>query len=254
MHCLDALSWFPDLHRRFKAKLRLFCFPYAGSGVAVFHNWAIHFPESIAVCPIQLPGRGARFLEPPIEQFPFLVKTIIDVIKPYLGTPFVFFGHSLGSLFAFEIAHQLRLEHLPSPVHFIASGCAAPSMIKQRALSKLSDQELINELRLLNGTSNEILENEEFMALALPGLRADFALYESYNYKPRKPLEYPFTVFGGTEDHGIDREQLESWSQETRNLFSLHQLPGDHFFLHSEEGMLLKLIMQELDPLINKIA
>ncbi len=251
----DSSTWFPTIRCKSSARLRLFCFPYAGGNSAAFRSWPQYFPESVEICPVQLPGRGARFLESPIKKFPLLIDAIVNVIKPFLDEPFAFFGHSLGSLIAFEITHQLGSDFSLQPIHLIVSGCSAPSHITQRQiLSKLSDRELVDELRQLNGTPSELLNNKELMAMVLPGLRADFALYESYRYKPRRPLECPLTVFGGTEDRTVDSTQLELWSEETKDLFSLYQLPGNHFFLHNEEATVLMLILQKLKTLIHKVA
>lgn len=239
--------WFPTVRYRPSTRFRIFCFPYAGGGSSVFRTWGKYFPESVEVCPIQLPGRSARFFESPIIQFSSLVKAIVKEVMPFLDKPFAFFGHSLGGLIAFEITHQLRSNYSIQTDHLIISGCAAPCCNpKRRALSNLPDQELISELRLLNGTPNELLDSEEFMALSLPSLRADFALYESYQYRPRVPLECPLTVFGGTEDREVDWWQLELWKNETEGMFSLYQLPGDHFFLHKEEITVLKFILKNL--------
>lgn len=199
------------------------------------------------VCPIQLPGRSVRFLESPFEQFSSLTETVIRQMTPLLDKPFAFFGHSLGGLIAFEIAHQLRSDYAIQPDHLIISGCAGPSCKARRnALSNLPDKELINELRQLNGTPDELLESEEFMALSLPVLRADFALYESYLHKSRMPLECPLTVLGGMEDREAAWWQLELWKNETAGMFSSYQLPGDHFFLHEQEATVLRLIRNKL--------
>ncbi len=251
---LDFSAWFPTLSYRSKSTLRLFCLPYAGGSAMLFRTWTKYLPQEIEVCPIQLPGRGGRILEPSIKQFPSLINEISKAIIPYLDRCFVFFGHSLGSLIAFEVAHQLRYEHVMQPAHLIFSGCAAPCSITQKkTLSTLSDEEIIHELRQLNGTPNELLANKELMTLSLPSVRADFALYESYNHCVRKPFQCPVTVFGGAEDREVDLHQLESWNQETSGPFALYRLPGDHFFLHSEEQRLLKLILQRLNPLLAEL-
>lgn len=254
-HCLSSSPWFPGACHRSTARLRLFCLPYAGGSASIFRTWAAHLPETVDVCPVQLPGRGARLQEAPFEQFSSLVGAVATAIAPYLDMPFAFFGHSLGGLVAFEIIHRIRVEHLRLPVHLIVSGCTAPRLgIRRRVLSTQPEQELVKELRYLNGTPSTLLENGEFLALTLPSLRADFALYESYRYTPRAPLECPITGFGGMQDREADRQQLEPWGEETRSEFSLHLLRGDHFFLHSAETTLLALITRHLYPLVRRVA
>ncbi len=254
-HNASLSPWLPNLNLDSKIKLRFFCIPYAGGSTSIFRNWAAHLPEKIDLCPIQLPGRGARINETPFKNFPNLIDAIVKAITPYLDTPFVFFGHSLGGLIAFEICHQLRLERLSLPIHLIISGCTAPNLrIERRTLSTLPKFAFLNELSRLNGTPKELLKNDELMELMLPSLRADFALYESYRYKQRDLLECPITVFGGDNDQEVSLQQLNAWQDETQNSFSIYQLTGDHFFLHHKDNELLTLILQQLSSLSYKAA
>ena len=110
------------------AKMRLFCFPYAGGGALVFRDWQDYLPDYIQVCPIEIPGRGSRLMETPFEDTTSLIKTIAPVIKPYLDLPFAFFGHSLGALISFELACFLQQEYNKVPVHLIVSGRQAPTI------------------------------------------------------------------------------------------------------------------------------
>ena len=36
-----------------------------------------------------------------------LIRTLADVLRPALGEPFAFFGHSVGALISFELAREL---------------------------------------------------------------------------------------------------------------------------------------------------
>lgn len=122
-------------------------------------------------------------------------------------------------------------------------------------MSTLPESAFIDELRRLNGTPEEILNNHELMMLLLPVLRADFSLFESYRYRSHPQLlRCPITVFGGLEDSDIELEQLRPWKDETYSRFALHVLPGDHFFLHQSETELLTLVMQQLRSFIHEAA
>ena len=45
------------------ARLRLFCFPFAGGSAGSFMPWFTQLAPHVQLCAIQLPGRGARFGE-----------------------------------------------------------------------------------------------------------------------------------------------------------------------------------------------
>jgi medium-chain acyl-[acyl-carrier-protein] hydrolase len=90
------------------AKVDLFCFPYAGGSPAMFQPWKAALPSTIYIIGVQWPGRGAEVGVPPFRRVTPLVKEIAEMVLPELRRPFVFFGHSLGSLIAFELARELR--------------------------------------------------------------------------------------------------------------------------------------------------
>jgi len=187
-------------------------------------------------------------MEKPFTSLIDLSKSLAEAIAPYLDKPFVFFGHSMGSMISFELARQLRRRGL-EPVHLFASGCHAPQIPDTTVLHDLPQSELIKELNRLNGTPKEILENTELLSLILPTLRADCKMTETYVYAPELPLNCPITVFGGLLDPIAPRAELEGWSEQTTSTFTIRMLDGDHFFLHSAQLVLLSILSKELHRL-----
>jgi medium-chain acyl-[acyl-carrier-protein] hydrolase len=230
------------------AELRLFCFPYAGGGALTFRSWAFsEIIPKIEICPIELPGRGMRMKERPFTQMSSLVQAIAPSLLPYLDKPFALFGHSMGGLLSFELARLLRRDYGCSPAHLFVSGRRAPQVpAPDPSIHTLPNSEFLAELRRLNGTPEEVLQNEELMQLLLPTLRADFAVLETYVYTPQSPLNCPITVFGGLQDPEVCCETLEAWREQTRAVFSLQMFPGDHFFLHTAQSLLLQSLNQVL--------
>lgn len=229
-----------------QASLRLFCFPYAGGGASIFRKWPQCLPVAIEVCSLQLPGRETRMKEPPFTRLTPLVQAITQVLLPHLDRRFAFFGHSMGALVSFEVARQLRRQYGLSPVHLFVSGAGAPHTHQPSPpIHDLPEPEFIEELRRLNGTPEEVLEYAELMQLMLPILRADFAVYETYAYSNEPPFDFPISVFGGLQDK-VTRDRLEAWRDQTSASFSLEMLPGNHFFLHTAQLLLLQNISQKL--------
>jgi len=87
--------------------------------------------------------------------------------------------------------------------------------------------------------------------LIIPTLRADFELCETYEHLTRAPLKCSITALGGLYDEDVPRERLEPWQEHTSASFSLRMLPGDHFFLHSAESMLLQILTLELQAVLS---
>ena len=244
---LSSSKWLVPTRPNPAASLRLFCFPYAGGSSFVFREWAEQLPDWIEVCPVQLPGRGRRLNEEPFVRFAPLMKELTRTILPWLDKPFVLFGHSLGSVIAFELAQQLTREFELEPLHLFVAGRHAPHLPDtQPASHHLPDDQFKEELRRLNGTAPEILEHPELFQFVLPLLRADFELCYSYEYREREPLPCPITAFGGMADSFVSRDQLTAWREHTRSEFSVKMLPGDHFFIHSSEAMLVQMLGLEM--------
>ncbi len=238
-----------------QARLRLFCFPYAGGGAPIFHTWSDGLPAEVEVCPVQFPGRGTRLREPPFTQLSPLVRALAQALSPLLDTPFAFFGHSLGALVSFELARQLRQQHSLEPVCLFISAHPAPQIPSSRPpMHTLPEREFLEKLRRLGGTPTEVLEHEELMQLVLPVLRADFAVYETYAYSAEFPLSCPISAFGGLHDRSVNRSDLEAWRAQTHAPFSLRMLPGDHFFLNTAKPLLLRLLSRELSRLVRVLA
>ena len=86
---------------------RLFCFPHAGAGAAVFSQWPDHLPSDVDMCVPCLPGRDARVDEPPSSAMIPLVANLAQEMLPFLSAPYALFGHSMGAFIAFDLAHQL---------------------------------------------------------------------------------------------------------------------------------------------------
>ena len=244
-----AHTWITRFLPNPDAKLRLFCFPYAGGGSVIYHPWANHLPNTIEVCALKLPGRENRLSEIPFTRMGPLVRVLADVLLPYFDRPFVFFGHSLGGLISFELTQTLRLQQRPVPQHLYVSGVRAPDVPRSTPpMHQLPTPHFIDRLREINGTPEVILNNASFMQVLLPCLRADFALSETYNYLPQKPLDCPITAFGGLTDTLVSQDALDKWKHHTTQAFNRLMFSGGHFFLNTDRATLLTALTQELSP------
>jgi medium-chain acyl-[acyl-carrier-protein] hydrolase len=238
--------WLVNSRPNRRTSVRLFCFPYAGGGDFIFRSWQRILPDTIEVCPVQLPGRGSRITEPLCIKIDQLVQEAGEALAQHLDKPFALFGHSMGALIAFELAHHLRREYSSLPVHLFVSGRCSPQTRSEPNDLKPFDSALPEMLLRYNGTPAEALENPELMELVLPVLRADLALCKSFIYTPQAPFSFSITAFGGLDDHGIPRHCIESWREHTTGPFALRMLPGDHFFLKTSRLPLLEAIAKEL--------
>ena len=230
-----------------RARLSLFCFPYAGAGAVIYRDWPRLLPPEIQLLPVHLRGRGGRFIEEPFRQLPELVESLAGELAPHLDRPFAFFGHSMGALISYELSLHLRAAGKPLPLHLVVSGRRAPQLPSVKPpLHGLSEPEFRRELRQLAGTPPEILEHEELMELFTPILRADFAVCETYRFGEAEPLECPISAFGGMEDPDVSREDVSAWRERTRGPFRARMFPGGHFFLNEQRAPLVRAVAEDL--------
>ncbi|MEW6237227.1 MAG: thioesterase domain-containing protein [Candidatus Omnitrophota bacterium] len=245
------LLWMKSFSPNPSAKMRLFCFPYAGGGCAAFRTWAGDAPREMQICPVQLPGREYRIMETPFSNLPDLIPVLAQALRPYFDRPFAIFGHSLGALIAFELVRELRRAGEREPLRLFVSARRAPHIPPRKSpIHNLPHDEFMKELRRFKGTPDEVLNNAELMELVLPALRADFRMHETYTYKHELPLTMPINIFGGLDDAEVRREELEGWSVQTSASTELKLFPGDHFFLHREQKALIEAIAHNLNGML----
>jgi medium-chain acyl-[acyl-carrier-protein] hydrolase len=226
--------WFESLAPAHPGSLRLFCFPYAGGSAQVFRRWQPHLPQEIVLSLVHLPGRASRINEPAFAQLTPMVGEIADAIVSEPHADFAFWGHSMGAMISFELARELRRRGHAGPVGLIVSGRSAPQIPDADPPKyDLPEQEFIAELKRLNGTPRELLDDPELMALFLPILRADFELVDKYRYEDGEPLACPFYVYGGLQDTHVPAKDLSAWQRQTTATCTVRLFPGDHFFIHS---------------------
>jgi surfactin synthase thioesterase subunit len=227
--------------------LVLYCLPYAGAGASVYRDWSGRLP-GVEVVPVHLPGRNGRIRERPYSTVDALVGDLAGAMEPRLHRPFAVFGHSMGALLAFELARLLRGRGLPGPRVLFASGAVAPQSRSPRKGAD-STRELIMRVRDLGGPGLQALRNPELLRLALPWLRADFHMVDSYVYRDQPPLDCPIHAFCGSRDPEVRRADAEGWLAQTSAGGAVRVLPGDHFFPDESRDALLAAIGGEIGAL-----
>jgi medium-chain acyl-[acyl-carrier-protein] hydrolase len=237
------------------ARLRLFCFPYGGGGPSTFYNWPKELPSDVETIGIQMPGLESRIMEPPIESISMAVQSLLPEIYFKLDKSFVFLGHSLGSFISFELTRKLRERYSLQPLHMFVAGIHAPQILNWNSpISDLPETDFLEKLqRRYGGIPEEILQNPDILQLVLPGLRASLKMYECYKYIEGDPLDCDITAFGGYQDKTARREDLEAWRHQTKRSFTLHMLPGNHFFINSERVYFLRTLSSKLTGILSQL-
>lgn len=233
-----AVEWLTCLEPRPWAAVRLFCFTHAGGRASLFRPWVDRLPRSIEVSAVQLPGRERRFNEPPMTSADAIVEAVTPAILSLQDRPFALFGHSMGSLLAFELARALEARGTP-PAHLFVSGRRAPDAAAiETPVHQMPDDAFVAEVNRRYGSiPAELLEHPDLMALLLPVLRADMAVVETYQYRSGRPLSCGLSVFGGGRDSRAPLADLAAWQRQAAQPIALRQFEGGHFYFSDASGL-----------------
>lgn len=249
----ESTRWLRCFQPRPAAKLRLVCMPFAGAGATAFRTWSDDLPEQVEVVSVQLPGREERRSEPLVTDCAKLVEAIAGFVASRIASkhePFCLFGHSLGAKLSYEVVCELRRRGARGPAHLFVSGRCAPQLPPRYVLNALPDEQLVAELRRLNGTPKAILDEPELLAMILPVFRADCVLNEIGDAVLGDTLDCPVTAFGGRRDDLANEAELDAWRAVTKGAFAKQLFPGDHFYLVSGRRVFLDCLSVLLAPYI----
>lgn len=231
---MNASSFLVTPESRPAAKIRLICFPFAGGDITTYLPWLPLLDQRIELVIVQLPGRGRRSAEKPFSRMDLLVEELFGAMFSLLDKPFSFFGHSMGSKIAFELAKLLYSKGFPTPDHFFASGSASPCVPRRAApIHRLPDSAFIARITKLSGVPQAVLDNQELMNFLLPMLRADFKLIETYVGRRDCVIPGSLTMLGGVDDVVVSTDELSKWSQHFQHSAATRLFQGGHFYLHS---------------------
>jgi medium-chain acyl-[acyl-carrier-protein] hydrolase len=250
-----ANGWIVGPRRQYAPAVRMFCLPYVGGAASVYEPWRGYFGEDVEICAVELPGRQTRMHERAFSRIGPLVDALADAITDELDVPYALYGHSMGSLVAFELARELRRRGAGEPVVLFVSGGPAPQLTHDHPkLHDASVADVTAQLKNLGGLPVEILEEPELLSVFLPTIRADFAVFETYEYRPEPLLDCPMVAFTGRDDIDVPLSRIAPWAEETTGRFDYHVLPGGHFFPRTAQTRLLNLMYGALSAHTNRFA
>jgi surfactin synthase thioesterase subunit/acyl carrier protein len=249
------------------AKVRLFCFPYAGGGVVSFRTWPQLLDDTVEVVAVEPPGRGTRINETAVDDLNTFVERLLPEMVDWLDRPSAFFGHCLGGLTMFA-----TLRALPEAcAHFIkyafACGVRAPHLVKRMGefednlaydmmlhrdfdirvpLTAQTDDVFADIIRQFDTpAADKMLEIPKLRKVLLPTIRAEFGMAYNYKYRPVEPFSFPISSFVGDLDPWVSVEDSAGWGEHTRGGFTNHVRKGSHFLMAEDREYILGTINNE---------
>jgi surfactin synthase thioesterase subunit len=229
-------------------KINLFCLPFAGGSRYSYRLYEDNMPPFINIIPLEYPGRGARMREPLLESTDHILDDLYEQVKDKLDQrSYAFYGHSMGGLMTCLLARKVIENKKTPPLHLFITGTTGPSSLSrtQKKRHLLDKKAFIEEVRNLNGSPDEILQNDELLDYIEPILRADFKVTENYVYSADECLDIPMTVITGTKED-MKMEDIYLWQKETKVAVDFRRMPGHHFFIYKYPYEIIQIIAKKL--------
>lgn len=216
-------------------KTKLFCIPYSGGMAGVYYKWKKELGSQYDLCPLETAGHGRRIKEAFYTDVAAAAEDLSQIIMENIGpeTPYAIYGHSLGSLLAFETYFALKEKGAPEPKHIFFSGREAPDDQDEKTeYYKLPEKEFLAMVDVYGGNTNSVLSDKELLNVFVPILRSDFRLSETYEYVPHSSkIKCDFTVVNGTEDFSALTKDMTRWKAFAEGKCNFEHIKGNHFFI-----------------------
>ncbi|XP_033104709.1 mycolipanoate synthase-like [Anneissia japonica] len=223
-------AWFILDEKVTSPEIQLICFPPNGGGPSVYARWQEKMRKyKVQLIMAQLPGWEGRYLEKPLQTIEEITSQLSGHLVPRLiPGRFVLFGHSLGGLIAFEVAHLLKERGL-HPAHVIISSWYAPTLgypnvielEKAPSALRQMEQDIKNKIPLTDNKSlrlsfldDNLLANAELMRRLIPCFRVGFKICQKYSNTHKTKLQCGMTVFGARSDRFVSPTFLDDWRLE----------------------------------------
>ena len=230
----QSRRWLPFGTGPAEAEARMFCLPFAGGGASNFTRWVRRMPD-VAIVPVQYPGHETRIDEAPYHCIEQMLDALADAIAPLLDRPYMLFGYSMGARLAFGLIHRLVQRGHAAPLCLMVAAHRAPDRVSSAAgADALPDPELRQVLRNYGGMPDELFDDDDFCAMMLPLMRADFGL--AMQAVELSPVACPIIAYAGIEDSAATPLEMAQWQRFTSSQFRLREFEGGHFFLRTAAG------------------
>jgi surfactin synthase thioesterase subunit len=226
---------------------KLYIFPHAGASIDFYVPFAGAFSRPIQRIAVQYPHRRGGPDLPAMASISALsddIYTMLAADESVSDT--VFFAHSMGALFAFEVARRFESAGNPITALFV-SASVAPTRMQFEHLPG-ADRELLDAVALMMGLDPEFVGNEQFAATVLPTLRSLKALAD-YVCSPGTTVSCPIYAFLGDSDAVATYENVAAWAEHTTSDFAIRAFRGGHHYINDNLTELVEDIESRISQL-----
>ncbi|MCD2469416.1 alpha/beta fold hydrolase [Streptomyces sp. MBT42] len=222
----------PGYAPRVRPRFRLVALPHAGGWPSAFRSWWQVLSEDVECVVAQLPGRGARIAEPPMNRVEPMVEALAGELAELEPLPYAVVGHSFGGVLGFELTRAMEAKGLP-PARLAVSARQPPCFASEPPFAHLrTDEELLTHLTDIGGMSPGVRDRADLVGPSLRAIRADLEAMETYR-RPRSGVASPILALGAVDDPVVIGDRMHLWSLETSGAFEYRTFTGGHFYLYT---------------------
>ncbi|XP_033108365.1 phthiocerol/phenolphthiocerol synthesis polyketide synthase type I PpsD-like [Anneissia japonica] len=257
-------AWFIMDESVVSPDIQLVCFPPNGGGPSTYAWWQNQFSKhNVQLIMAQLPGWEGRHQEKPLQTIEEITTNLTEhLVARLIPGRFVLFGHSLGGLISFEVAHRL-IERNLRPAHIIISSWYAPTLAYPNAVElekapsvlRQMEQDIKNNIKLsdnkalrLSFLDDEALNNHELMKRLIPCFQVGFKICQKYTNTHTTKLQCGMTVLGAKSDRFVPPTMLDAWCLEIQpnRRFKKTLFSGGHMHITSAKKKFFQEIQTTL--------
>ena len=101
--------------------IKLFCIPGGGASAFVYWKYTKYLNKNIKLCLLELPGRGLRKREEPVNELHAVVDDLyahlVEELNKTPGCGYMLLGYCYGGILAYELYQKIRREGIQEPFH-----------------------------------------------------------------------------------------------------------------------------------------
>ncbi|XP_033127340.1 mycolipanoate synthase-like [Anneissia japonica] len=247
-------TWYIMDEKVTSPNIQLICFPPNGGGPSVYAWWQHKLSnQNIQLIMAQLPGWEGRHLEKPLQNLDEITNQLTKhLVRRLIPGRFVLFGHSIGGLIAFEVAHLLKDSGLQA-AHIIVSSWYAPTLGYPNAIDLERGPSILRQMEVdikknirltdnkamrLSFLDDEVLSNPKLMRRLIPCFQVGFKICQKYTNTHNTKLQCGMTVLGAKSDKFVPPGCLDAWNLEIEpsRRFKKIVVSGGHMHIMSSKN------------------
>lgn len=210
-------NWLVDLVPAERPGRVAYLIPHAGAGVSAVLALGRALARDLHPVAVRPPGREPLLDEPPIDDRPALAGRLAEAVRTHAGgAEIILYGHSSGSVLAYETARALEPR---GAILLVVSAQEAPGTAFRTAAGcwDRPDEEFFAQVVADGYLPADLLDAPDILEMVAPALRADYrATHEHLTGTVLwTPLASPILTLRGTEDRTVAAEDITAWSALT---------------------------------------